>query len=85
MRAVADTPPAQGRSRSVVFFADTGALPSSGIVTVQEYGSSAHAGCPLRGQSMGSLAPRYRLVSTKTTTLVEVGLDGGKSVERAAF
>jgi uncharacterized integral membrane protein (TIGR00697 family) len=37
-----------------VFFADTGTIPSSGIVTVQEYGSSS--------------APRPRLVSTKTTS-----------------
>jgi len=44
-------------ARSVVFFADTGAIPSSGIVAVREYGSSS--------------APRARLVSTKTTALLE--------------
>jgi len=38
-------------------FVDTGAIPSSGIVAVQEYGSSS--------------APRARLVSTKTITLLE--------------
>jgi hypothetical protein len=42
--------------RRAVLFADTGALPSSGIVTVREYGSSS--------------APRHRLVSTKITTLL---------------
>ena len=41
---------------SGVFFADTGANPSSGIVTVQEYGSSS--------------TPRLGLVSTKTTPLL---------------
>ncbi len=39
-----------------MFFADTCALPASGVVAVQEYGSS-----PRRGQ---------RLVSTKTTPLL---------------
>ncbi len=38
-------------TRSPASFADTGALPSSGIVAVREYGSSS--------------APRHRLVSAK--------------------
>ncbi len=41
-----------------MFFADPGALAASGVVTVQEYGSS-----PRRS---------HRLVSTKTTTLLHV-------------
>jgi len=46
----------------VAFFADSGAGPSSGVVAVREYGSSS--------------APRPRLLSTKTATLLGRGLAG---------
>ena len=46
--------------RRLLFFADTGAIASSGIVTVREYGSSS--------------APSARLVSTKTSSLLVAGM-----------
>jgi len=45
-----------------VFFADTFAMPSSGVVAVREYGSSS--------------APRPRSVSTKTTALLGLAVLG---------